>query len=51
LQERFGRPITLNELKHYANRGLKNFRLLMRGNRLSVMPVTERQWKFIMSLR
>ncbi len=50
LQDRFSRPITLNELKRYGNRELKDFRLLARGNRLSVMPVTEAQWKFIMSL-
>ena len=51
LDERFDRPISLDEMKPYVNRQLKDFRLLARGNRLSVMPVTEAQWKFIMSLR
>ncbi len=51
LQERFDRPVTLAELKRYADRELAGFRLLARGNRLSVMPVTESHWNFILSLR
>ncbi|MEJ2327790.1 MAG: EVE domain-containing protein [Chromatiaceae bacterium] len=38
-------------MKHYADSGLENFRLLARGNRLSVMPVSEEHWKFILSLK
>jgi len=51
LDEKFSRAITLAELKRYADRELKGLRLLARGNRLSVMPVSESHWKFIMSLR
>lgn len=42
------RPITLQELKSHSN--LMDLPLLRRGNRLSVMPVTGQQWKFILSL-
>jgi len=51
LHDRFDRPILLSEMKRYGNRQLRDFRLLSRGNRLSIMPVSETQWKFIMSLR
>lgn len=50
LVRKFDRPIRLTELKSYKNRGLKDFVLLRRGNRLSVMPVTARHWNFIMRL-
>ncbi len=42
------RPITLKELKE--NKGLKSMKLLQKGNRLSVMPVTEREWRAILAL-
>ena len=42
------RNISLQELKAHAE--LAELALLRRGNRLSVMPVTEEQWKFILSL-
>lgn len=42
------RPITLQELKEQP--GLRSMRLLQRGNRLSVMPVTAQEWKQILSL-
>lgn len=42
------RPITLHELKNHE--ALLDLPLLRRGNRLSVMPVTARQWKYILSL-
>ncbi|HHC71974.1 MAG TPA: EVE domain-containing protein [Thiotrichales bacterium] len=42
------RIITLRELKE--KRELEGFPLLRRGNRLSIMPVTEKQWNFILSL-
>ena len=51
LVEQFGEPITLKALKSYGDRQLKDFRLLARGNRLSVMPVDPKHWKFINSLR
>jgi predicted RNA-binding protein with PUA-like domain len=51
LMEKFDAPITLGILKHYKNSDLKDFRLLARGNRLSVFPVARKHWDFIMSLR
>lgn len=42
------RIITLTELKQY--RTLKDMPLVRRGNRLSIMPVTKKQWDFIMGL-
>ncbi len=44
------RPITLKEMKHYKDDALSELVLLRRGNRLSVMPVTAAQWKFIVGL-
>ena len=42
------RVITLDEIK--ALRNLGDFALTRRGNRLSVLPVTEAQWKAILTL-
>lgn len=42
------RVISLTELKQY--RTLKDMPLVRRGNRLSIMPVTKKQWDFIMGL-
>jgi predicted RNA-binding protein with PUA-like domain len=42
------RNITLSELKSHG--ALAEMPLVRRGNRLSVMPVTEEQWDFILSL-
>jgi predicted RNA-binding protein with PUA-like domain len=50
LQRKFDRIITLEELKGHAAKQLKNFVLLRRGNRLSVMPVAEQEWDFILTL-
>jgi predicted RNA-binding protein with PUA-like domain len=44
------RTITLKELKEYADTELKDCPLVRKGNRLSIMPLTERQWNFILSL-
>ena len=44
------RTISLAELRQYADGPLSNFPLVRRGNRLSVMPVTEAQWDFILAL-
>ena len=49
-KRRTKRTITLQELKAYAETELDDFPLLRRGNRLSIMPVTEAQWEFILSL-
>ena len=43
--------ITLNELRQHANGALAEMFILRRGNRLSVTPVTNREWKFILKLR
>jgi predicted RNA-binding protein with PUA-like domain len=45
---RLERLISLEELKRYPE--LDGMPLTRRGNRLSVMPVTEQQWRFILSL-
>ena len=43
------RPITLAALKQHPT-ALKDFALLRRGNRLSVLPVSAAQWAFILAL-
>jgi predicted RNA-binding protein with PUA-like domain len=43
--------ITLGELRQYANGALAEMFILRRGNRLSVTPVTNGEWKFILKLR
>jgi len=43
------RTISLDELKAKADQ-LGDFALTQRGNRLSVLPVSAAQWKFILSL-
>ncbi|HUG98438.1 MAG TPA: EVE domain-containing protein [Gammaproteobacteria bacterium] len=50
LVDKLPRAISLRELKQYAGDKLAGFQLLARGNRLSVMPVSAAQWKFINSL-
>ncbi len=42
---KFERTITLHELKKRTE--LADFQLVQRGNRLSILPVTETQWKGI----
>jgi predicted RNA-binding protein with PUA-like domain len=42
------RTITLTELKQYPE--LAEMALVKRGNRLSIMPVTQAQWDYILSL-
>jgi predicted RNA-binding protein with PUA-like domain len=50
LVRKFKRVITLDELRVHADSALKDFVLLRRGNRLSVMPVTKKDWDFILTL-
>jgi predicted RNA-binding protein with PUA-like domain len=45
---RLSRVITLKELKTKTE--LSDFTLIRQGNRLSIMPVTQAQWDFILSL-
>lgn len=47
-QRALSRIITLSELKGHVP--LASMPLLRRGNRLSVMPVTVDEWRFILSL-
>ena len=47
---KFERLITLDELRRHAAKALKDFVLLRRGNRLSVMPVAKKEWDFILAL-
>ncbi len=47
-ERRLGRTIPLSELKDRPE--LDGFALVRRGNRLSVMPVTQAQWEFILGL-
>ena len=42
------RTISLTELKE--QKSLENMKLLQRGNRLSVMPITKKEWDYILSL-
>jgi len=46
---RLGRTISLEELKVHAEQ-LADLALLRRGNRLSIMPVSQAQWEYILSL-
>ncbi|MCW8845227.1 MAG: EVE domain-containing protein [Gammaproteobacteria bacterium] len=47
---KFRKVIPLGLLREFANDELANMPLLRKGNRLSVMPVTEKQWSFILTL-
>lgn len=46
-QQKFSDIITLDQLKQ--NPLLKDMRLLRKGNRLSITPVTQKQWNAIMA--
>jgi predicted RNA-binding protein with PUA-like domain len=46
---RLDRPVTLAELRERADE-LGDFALVRRGNRLSVMPVSDEQWERILSM-
>jgi Uncharacterized conserved protein len=48
LKRKLKRVITLTELRD--KKPLQKMKLLQRGNRLSVMPVTKKEWEFILSL-
>lgn len=45
---KFVKTISLKALKE--NSALKDMRLIQRGNRLSVMPVEEKEWRAILSM-
>ena len=44
------RTIALDEIKQHADALGEGFALTSRGSRLSVMPVTAAQWKYLLSL-
>jgi predicted RNA-binding protein with PUA-like domain len=44
------RTITLEELKAHSDEALDGFPLVRKGNRLSIMPVTQAQWDLILGL-
>ncbi len=46
---KFKRVITLDELKQHGD-ALGDMALLRKGNRLSINPVTEEQWNYILAL-
>jgi predicted RNA-binding protein with PUA-like domain len=48
-RRRLRRPVTLEELR--AHKSLASLRLLKRGNRLSVTPVSAAHWEFIVGLK
>ncbi len=48
-QREFSAPISLPQLKEIP--GLENMVLLRKGSRLSVQPVTEREWRIVSALR
>ncbi|GBD88852.1 EVE domain protein [bacterium BMS3Abin03] len=48
LIKKFKKPVTLKEIK--ANPKLKNMRLIQRGNRLSVMPITKEEFDEILKM-
>jgi predicted RNA-binding protein with PUA-like domain len=50
LKRRFKRVITLDELRAHADDELDGMLLLKRGNRLSITPVSDAHWEFILSL-
>jgi predicted RNA-binding protein with PUA-like domain len=49
LVRKLKRVITLDELRKHADKKLKDFVLLRRGNRLSVIPVSLKDWDFVLS--
>ncbi len=50
MERRFSRIITLDELRDHSRKELADLVVLRRGNRLSVTPVTNANWKFILTL-
>jgi predicted RNA-binding protein with PUA-like domain len=45
----FDKPFTLEEVKTHP--ALQKMALIKRGNRMSIQPVTEQEWKYIVGLR
>lgn len=49
-ERKLKRTIPLEEIKQHADELGEGFALIARGNRLSILPVTAAQWKFLLSL-
>ena len=49
--EKLKKPVLLSLLKKYKDQELKNWQLLQRGNRLSILPVDFQYWNFILNLK
>ena len=49
-ERKLSAPIALDEIKRHADALGEEFALIRRGSRLSVLPVTAAQWKFLLSL-
>lgn len=49
-ERKLSRTITLDEIKQHADKLGEDFALTRRGNRLSVLPVSAAQWKYLLSL-
>lgn len=47
LLRKFAQPVTLEALREHATGALENLIVLRRGNRLSIMPVSADEWRFI----
>ena len=43
------RLISLEEIKQHADQ-LEDFPLIRKGNRLSIMPVSEAHWEYLLTL-
>ncbi len=50
LVRKLKRVITLEELKRHASGALAGLAILKRGNRLSVTPVSDAEWDFVLTL-
>ncbi|HEX9772176.1 MAG TPA: EVE domain-containing protein [Steroidobacteraceae bacterium] len=50
LERRIDPPITLETLREHARGALKDMLILRRGSRLSVTPISDPEWKFILAL-
>lgn len=50
LKQKFSEELSLKFLKQFADKELQGLQLLMRGNRLSVMPINKAHWDFINNL-
>ena len=49
-ERKLTRTITLDEIKQHADDLGEGFALIQRGSRLSVLPVTAAQWKYLLAL-